>query len=88
MRLGVTVLWPSRFRRRIGHAVTQVTMRTLAGAELDAYLRSGAWAGKAGAYGIQDRDDPFVECVAGSFENVMGLPVEMVGRMLAAIQSG
>ena len=47
-----------------------------------------AWAGKAGAYGIQDRDDPFVECVAGSFENVMGLPVEMVGRMLAAIQSG
>lgn len=85
---GVTVLWPARFRRRIGHAVTQVTMRTLAGPELDAYLCSGAWAGKAGAYGIQDRDDPFVTCVAGSFENVMGLPVEMVGRMLAAIRRG
>ena len=37
---------------------------------------------KAGAYGIQDKNDPFVEKIEGSFTNVVGLPMELLGRML------
>jgi len=51
--------------------------------EIEAYLDSGEWEGKAGAYGIQGTADRFVERVEGSFSNVVGLPVERVLRMLA-----
>ncbi|MDD5458485.1 MAG: Maf family protein [Phycisphaerae bacterium] len=46
------------------------------------YIESGAWQGKAGAYGIQEGGDKFVERIEGSFTNVMGLPVELVREML------
>jgi septum formation protein len=64
------------------HDVTQVTMRQISDSRLDDYLDSGSWKGKAGAYGIQDHDDPFVEHIEGSFSNVMGLPMEKVGELL------
>ena len=80
---GVTLLDAADERRVIAHEVTRVTMRRLSDDELNDYLASGAWRGKAGAYGIQDRDDPFVESTEGSFTNVVGLPMERLGRMLA-----
>lgn len=79
---GVTLIHPARSRRLIQHEVTRITMRSLSDAELEGYLDSGEWEGKAGAYGIQDRADAFVERTDGSFSNVVGLPVELVGRML------
>jgi septum formation protein len=51
--------------------------------ELNAYLASGEWKHKAGAYGIQDSGDAFVTIAKGSFSNVVGLPVELVLDMLA-----
>lgn len=57
-------------------AETLVTMRRLSDSGRAAYLDSRRWEGKAGAYGIQDEGDPFVEAVEGSFTNVMGLPME------------
>ena len=83
---GVTLADAAGERRAIAHDVTHVTMRsTFDGSvdALDAYLATGAWCGKAGAYGIQDRDDPFVQSIRGSFSNVVGLPLELLGRMLA-----
>lgn len=81
---GVTLLDASTGRRAIRHEVTAVTMRTMTGEELDDYLASGAWQGKAGAYGIQDRGDAFVDGIEGSFTNVVGFPMELVARLLAA----
>lgn len=83
---GVTLADAVGGRRAIAHDVTYVTMRSASdgsGDELEAYLATGAWRGKAGAYGIQDRDDPFVRSIRGSFSNVVGLPLELLGRMLA-----
>jgi septum formation protein len=80
---GVTLLDAATGRRRIEHDTTEVTMRRMTGEELAAYLDSGAWEGKAGAYGIQDRADAFVERIRGSFTNVVGLPMELLTRMLA-----
>jgi MAF protein len=62
--------------------VTLVHMRRLSNEEMEAYLDSGEWKGKAGAYGIQDRGDKFVEQIEGSFTNVVGLPVALLHRML------
>jgi len=80
---GVALLHPVTGRRSIRHDVTTVRVRHLADAMIEAYLATGAWEGKAGAYGIQDRDDPFVECLEGSFTNVVGLPMELLARMMA-----
>ena len=51
-------------------------------AEVEAYAGSGEPFGKAGGYAIQERGDRFVTRVEGSWTNVVGLPMELVGRML------
>jgi septum formation protein len=48
----------------------------------EAYLESGDWEGKAGAYGIQTVGDKLVERIEGSFSNVVGLPLELLSRLL------
>lgn len=60
-----------------------VFVRPLTDDERTAYLNSGLWEGKAGAYGVQD-DDPFVTVVSGSFSNVVGLPMERLETLLGA----
>ena len=49
---------------------------------MEAYVASGEWEGKAGAYAIQETADRFVERVEGSFSNIVGLPVELVLRLI------
>lgn len=61
---------------------TTLVMRRLSPAELDEYLASGLWEGKAGAFGLQDRLG-WLEIVAGSESNVVGLPLERLADMLA-----
>ncbi len=51
----------------------------------EAYLRSGDWTGKAGAYGIQDVGDRLVTRFEGSFSNVVGLPLERLAELLTEI---
>lgn len=84
---GVTLLHPANHRRLTRHDVTHVTMREMSAEELEAYLAGGDWEGKAGAYGIQGEADKFVECVDGSYTNVVGLPVELVQTMLREFMS-
>lgn len=81
---GVTLLDAETGARQIEHDVTRVTMRPLGDHQMEAYLDTGAWQGKAGAYGIQDRGDAFVESIEGSFTNVVGFPMELVAHMLEA----
>ena len=63
---------------------TGVRFRPLTDAEIDAYVATGEPMDKAGAYGIQGGAGAFVEGLEGSFENVMGFPVDDVERMLRA----
>jgi septum formation protein len=71
-------------RRVIAHARTRVWMRDDSRA-IAAYVAGGGWQGKAGAYGIQSVGDRLVERVEGSFSNVVGLPLECLGRLLAGL---
>lgn len=62
-------------------SMTAVRMRLLTEGEINAYVATKAWEGKAGGYGIQDRD-PFVRKVSGDYTNVVGLPMKLVRRLL------
>jgi septum formation protein len=66
---------------------TFVTFRSLDGKEVAAYLASGEWHGKAGAYAIQGIAGCFVTDVRGSFTNVVGLPVAEVLADLRALEA-
>lgn len=78
---GVSVVRQGGLVVRSARAMTAVRMKVLSAAELNNYLATNLWRGKAGGYGIQD-DDPFVTRVAGSHTNVVGLPMMLTARML------
>ena len=59
-------------------------MDNLSETRVNEYLADGQWEGKAGGYGIQD-DDPFVTKMSGSHTNIVGLPMELVERMLGEV---
>ena len=54
---------------------TRVVFRSLSPAEIAWYVDTGASAGKAGGYGIQDAAEVFVDRIEGSYSNVVGLPL-------------
>ena len=62
---------------------SRVTVMTLDDATIAAYLATGEWQGKAGAYAIQGVAEMFVEHLEGSFSGVMGLPLNETSRLLA-----
>jgi septum formation protein len=71
---GVAIVGPNgRVARR--HVVTAVVFKRLAPAEIDAYIASGEWHGKAGGYAIQGRAGAFARLISGSYSNVVGLPL-------------
>ena len=77
-------LWPlDRRPPRVQVDVTRLAMDNLSDAAIEEYLASGAWEGKAGAFGYQDRLG-WVRVIEGSESNVVGLPMELLAEMLAA----
>jgi septum formation protein len=64
--------------------VTVVKMKRLSDDELNAYLATGDWKGKAGAYAIQGPAGAFIPWIQGSYSAVMGLPVAETAQMLVA----
>jgi septum formation protein len=64
-------------------ATTRVTFRPLAPRDLAAYVVSGEWEGRAGAYAIQGRGASLVERIEGDYLNVVGLPAALLVRLLA-----
>ncbi len=77
---GMALLLPGR--RLIESDTTRVFMRPMSPADIEQYIATGEWQGKAGAYAIQETADRYVERIEGSFSNVVGLAVERLARML------
>jgi septum formation protein len=72
-----------------GHArhrlsTSMVAFKRLAPEELEAYLASGEWRGKAGGYAIQGRAEALVRAIQGSHSGVMGLPLFETRALLRA----
>jgi septum formation protein len=76
-----------RARHRISRS--KVRVARLSPAEIDAYVASGEWHGKAGGYAIQGRFEAHVLWMEGSFSGIMGLPLAEARAMLltAGIQT-
>lgn len=81
---GLALVDVAASERRMAHDATIVRMRPMSDAEIGAYVHGGEALGKAGAYAIQETGDRYVERIEGSFSNVVGLPTELLERMLTA----
>ena len=79
---GVCVMDIESGRRETRSVRTGVTFRALTDMEIEAYVATGEPMDKAGAYAIQGGAGAFVTGLDGSFENVMGFPVDEVREML------
>lgn len=65
------------------HVVTEVHVRPITRAEIEAYIATGEPMDKAGAYGIQGRAAVFISGVMGDYFNVVGLPLFTLSGMLS-----
>ena len=74
--------------QEVGHAVTRVTFRPLTARDIAAYVASGEWESRAGAYAIQGLGAGLVERIEGDYLNVVGLPVSLLVRVLAGRFAG
>jgi septum formation protein len=65
-------------------SMSAVRMKRLSDAELNTYLASNEWQGKAGGYGIQGLAGAFIPWISGSYTGVMGLPVAETAALLTS----
>lgn len=72
---------------RVEVDITTLKMQPLSDDDIEAYLETGGWEGKAGAFGYQD-GLPWLTVLAGSESNVVGLPLELLEKMLEQDGSG
>ncbi len=66
---------------------TTVFPKQITQEQITGYIKSGLWKEKSGAYDIKENGDEFVEKIEGSLTNVMGLPMELLERLLGKIFS-
>ena len=79
---GVSLITPKGAERR-RLVETRVRFKRLSAAEIEAYIASGEWRGKAGGYAIQGLGGAFVAKLVGSYTNVVGLPLYETLALLA-----
>jgi septum formation protein len=72
-------------RRAARVVMTMVRFKRLDESEIQAYLASGEWDGKAGGYAIQGRAEGFVVAINGSYSNVVGLPLAATLDLLCGL---
>lgn len=65
---------------------TRLAMKRLSSEEIEAYIQSQEWRGKAGGYGIQGYADAFISKLMGSYTNVVGLPLFETRNLLMSAQ--
>ncbi len=83
---GVHVLDATTGRQATGTSRSRVWMRPLTDARIKAYVRSGEPFGKAGAYAIQGKGAALVARYRGPYDNIVGLPLHLVRRLLAEVR--
>ena len=85
---GLAVIGPDREEVRTGSEQTEVTFRELTREEIDAYVESGEWQGRAGGYAVQGLGSTLVSSIEGDLSNVIGLPVGLLARLAPELGIG
>lgn len=83
---GVALLWLEKGIFLAGSEVSRCKARRLSETELKGI--ASKHKDKAGAYAVQDEDDPFIEKTVGRFDNVVGLPMNLVRDFLKKARIG
>lgn len=68
--------------------VSTVRIKALSPSEVDAYINTGDWKGKAGGYGIQGPAAAFIPWISGSYTGIVGLPLCETMNLLQAAGYG
>lgn len=76
----IAVRTPERIRTR--EVISRVRMKRLSPEEIEGYLATGDWQGKAGGYAIQGPAAAFVPWIEGSFTAIVGLPLAETATLL------
>jgi septum formation protein len=84
VQTGLAIIAPDG-RERVRVVDTVVTFKRLSEQEIDWYLASGEWHGKAGGYAVQGHAAAFVRQLNGSYSNVVGLPLCETAAMLQGL---
>ena len=79
---GLALVQAGDARIEVGHEATEVQIRALTDAEIDAYVRTDEPFDKAGGYAIQGAAEGFIAGIKGSFTNVVGLPLGRLRTLL------
>lgn len=66
----------------IDHNITTVKFINLSDDDINAYVKSSEWRGRAGAYSIREKASLFIESIQGSSSNVIGLPMHRLFEIL------
>lgn len=82
---GVALVCIERAIEIVRSDTTVIYPRPMSDEQMRAHIAGGTWEGKAGAYAIQETGDALIERIEGSFTNVVGLPMELVQRLLASV---
>lgn len=72
----------------VNHETTKVKITTLSHQDIERYIQTGEPLDKAGAYAIQGKGTIFVEWIQGCYNNVVGLPLFLLVKMLKEIHPG
>jgi septum formation protein len=84
---GIAIVRLSDNTRIVESDTTVVYPKKMNDKQIARHIERGNWRDKAGAYAIQETGDEFVEKIDGSLTNVMGFPMELVGRLLETVSS-
>lgn len=83
---GVCVLNTANGKKASGNVISKTRLKNLDESEINEYVNSGLYMGKAGAYNIDDPEfKSYVESVKGSFTNIKGLPIEKTMKMIKEV---
>ncbi len=83
---GLAVIDTHMHKELIEYDKTDVKFKVLSEKEIEEYVESSRPLDKAGAYGIQECGETFVESIKGSYSNVVGLPKELLVRFLTELK--
>ncbi|MCM8765005.1 MAG: Maf family nucleotide pyrophosphatase, partial [Candidatus Omnitrophica bacterium] len=79
---GCCLFFPAENKIMADYEVSYVKFRKLSEQQIVSFLKKDSFLDKAGGYAVQEIGDEFVEEIRGSYDNVVGLPVELVKKML------
>ncbi|MEM1076796.1 MAG: Maf family protein [Pseudomonadota bacterium] len=75
-------------RKWFKNVVSQVRVKPLSDKDIDVYLATGDWQGKAGGYGIQGPAGALIPWISGSYTGIVGLPLAETANLLKAAGYG